>query len=64
MDAILNLPWHNPLVQVATLLLALAVIWMVVRFFVHMAFRVLAAGCGLILFIGLLLVVLRLVWRV
>jgi hypothetical protein len=63
MDAILNIPWNDPLVQVAALLLALAVIWMVVRFFVHMAFQVLATGCGLILFLGLLLVILRVFWR-
>jgi hypothetical protein len=63
MDAILNIPWNDPLVQAAALLLALAVVWMVVRFFVHMAVRVLATGCGLILFLGLLLVILRVFWR-
>jgi hypothetical protein len=63
MDAILNIPWQDPLVQVAALLLVLAIFWMVLRFFVRMAFQVLATGCGFILILGLLLVILRLFWR-
>jgi hypothetical protein len=63
MDAILNIPWHNPLVQVAALLLVLAVIWMVVRVFVRMAIHVLLTGCGVILFLGLLLVIFRVFLR-
>jgi hypothetical protein len=63
MDAILSIPWHNPLVQIAALLLVLAVIWMVVRVFVRMAIHVLLTGCGLILFLGLLLVIFRVFLR-
>ena len=59
MDAILNIPWHDPLVQVAALVLVLAVIWMVVRMFVRIAIHVLLTGCGVILFLGLLLVIFR-----
>jgi hypothetical protein len=63
MDAILNIPWHDPLVQIAAVLLVLAIFWMGLRIFVRMAFRMLAAGCSLILFLGLLLVILRVFWR-
>jgi hypothetical protein len=63
MDAILNIPWHDPLVQIAALLLVLAVLWMVLRFFVRMALHALVTGCGVILFLGLLLVILRVFWR-
>lgn len=63
MDAILNIPWHDPLVQVAALVLVLAVIWMVVRMFVRIAIHVLLTGCGVILFLGLLLVIFRVFLR-
>jgi hypothetical protein len=63
MDAILNIPWHDPLIQIAALLLVLTVFWMALRFFVRMALHVLVTGCGLILFLGLLLVIFRVFWR-
>jgi hypothetical protein len=63
MDAILNISWHDPLVQIAALLLVLAVFWIALRFFVRMALHVLVTGCGLILFLGLLLVIFRVFWR-
>ena len=63
MDAILNIPWHDPLVQVAAFVLVLAVIWMVVRMFVRIAIHVLLTGCGVILFLGLLLVIFRVFLR-
>jgi hypothetical protein len=63
MDALLNIPWNDPLVQIAALLLVLIVLWTVLRYFVRMALHVLVTGCGVILFLGLLLVILRVFWR-
>jgi hypothetical protein len=63
MDAILSIPWHDPLVQIAAFVLVLAVIWMVVRMFVRIAIHVLLTGCGVILFLGLLLVIFRVFLR-
>ena len=63
MDVILNIPWHDPLVQAAALLLVLAVLWTALRFFVRIALHLLAMGCGLILLLGLLLVIFRVFWR-
>jgi threonine dehydrogenase-like Zn-dependent dehydrogenase len=63
MDAILKIPWHDPLVQVAALVLVLAVIWMAVRMFVRIAIHVLLTGCGIILFLGLVLVIFRVFLR-
>jgi hypothetical protein len=63
MDAFLSIPWQNPLVQIAALLLVLAFVWMVVRVFVRMAIHLLLTGCGLILFLGLLLVIFRVFLR-
>lgn len=63
MDAILSIPWHDPLVQAAAFVLVLAVIWMVVRMFVRIAIHVLLTGCGVIIFLGLLLVIFRVFLR-
>jgi hypothetical protein len=63
MDHILNIPWHDPLVLAAALLLVLAVIWTVLHFAVRIALHLLAMGCGLILLLGLLLVIIRIFWR-
>jgi len=63
MDAILNIPWHDPLVLAATLLLVVAVLWTVVRFFVRIALHLFAMGCGFILLLGLLLIIFRVFWR-
>lgn len=63
MDAILNIPWQDPLVQVAALLLILVVIWTVLRFFIRLAFRLFAMGCGFILLLGLLFMIFRVFWR-
>lgn len=63
MDAILNIPWQNPLVLAAALLLIVAGLWTVVRFFVHIALHLFAMGCGLILLLGLLFVIIRIFWR-
>jgi hypothetical protein len=63
MDAILNIPWHDPLVLAAALLLGLAALWAVLRFFVRVAIHLFAMGCGLILLLGLLFVIIRIFWR-
>jgi hypothetical protein len=63
MDAILNIPWHDPLVLAIALMLIVAVLWTVVRISVRIALHLFAMGCGLILLLGLLLVIFRIFWR-
>ena len=50
---------NNPLVQATAFLVALFVVWILLRIFLRIAMRILAFGCGLILALGVLILIIR-----
>ena len=59
MNEILAFLNNNPLVQAAAFLVALFVVWILLRIFLRIAMRILAFGCGLILALGVLILIIR-----
>jgi len=49
----------NPLVQATAFLVALFVVWILLRIFLRIAMRILAFGCGLVLALGVLILIIR-----
>lgn len=67
MSSILILPFatapSDQLVRIGLFILALVVIWMVLRFLLHLAGRIFTLGCLLILGLGAVLFMLRFLGR-
>lgn len=59
MNEILALLNNNPLTQVAAFLLALFVVWILLRIFLRIAMRIVAFGCGLVLALGVLIIIIH-----
>lgn len=59
MNEILTLFNSNPLAQVAAFLAALFVVWIVLRIILRIAMRIVAFGCGLVLALGVLILIIR-----
>jgi undecaprenyl pyrophosphate phosphatase UppP len=54
--ALLN---NNPLAQAAAFLLALFVVWILLRVLLRIAMRIFAFGCGLVLALGVLILIIH-----
>lgn len=59
MNELLTLFNSNPLAQVATFLVALFVVWIALRIILRIAMRIFAFGCGLVLALGVLILIIR-----
>ncbi len=59
MNVLLTLPTLDQLTGVVVFVLALLVVWILVRIFFRIAMRIFTLGCALILVIALLLFVMR-----
>ena len=59
MDTILPALPGNQVVQIVLFVAALIVIWIVLRFVLRLATRIFSIGCGLLLALGVLLLILK-----
>jgi hypothetical protein len=50
---------QSPLIQVGILILGLAIVWIVIRFVLKLAMKILFTGCALILLFGIIIFVIR-----
>jgi hypothetical protein len=55
----LALQASDSLVQIAVFVIILGIIWIALRFFLRLARRIFSLGCGIIVLIGVLLLILR-----
>ena len=59
MNEILALLNSNPFVQAAAFFVALFVVWILLRIILRIAMRIVAFGCGLVLALGVLILIIR-----
>jgi hypothetical protein len=59
MDAFVQTPLIHNMIQIGMLVLGLAVVWIIIRFVLRLAWRLLFTGCALILALGLVLFLIR-----
>ena len=59
MDAFAQTPFIHNVIQIGMVILGLAIVWIVIRFVLRLAWRILFTGCALILVLGLVLFLIR-----
>jgi len=59
MNELLALLNNNPLAQAAAFFVALFVVWIVLRILLRIAMRIVAFGCGLVLALGVLILIIH-----